>query len=951
VPSEDERASEASKKEDDQVAVEKKGKGKRTKLVAKTGTGVVRQWNILKMMVDEKEIPEFVDPLKWLAYFPPYGMEDMKLFGTCVDWRRSFITTSANPYYDAFIRWQFNRLRQGDRIKFGKRANVYSILDGQVCADHDRASGEGVGPQEYVIIKLKVLELPGKLAQLEGKEVFLAPATLRPETMYGQTNCFVLPDGDYGAYEMGNGDVFVMSERAARGMAYQGLTKENGKFDCLVPGLKGWDLLGLPLKAPNAKFDRVYTLPLLSISMGKGTGVVTSVPSDAPDDYAALRELQEKPDFRAKFNLTDEMVLPFEVVPIIEIPGYGNASAVTMCDRLKIKSHRDTEKLKKAKEETYLKGFYEGVMLVGDCAGQKVCDAKPIIREQMIERGDACIYFEPESLVMSRSGDECIVALTDQWYLTYGAEDWCNNVKDHVNSEHFNAYSRANLDKFNFTLGWLKEWACSREFGLGTQLPWDQKWVIESLSDSTIYMAYYTIAHILQGENNLDGKSNPSPGGIAPDQLTDEVFDYIFLGADVPAGCTIPADVLESMRKEFEYWYPMDLRVSAKDLIPNHLTMALYNHAEIWKNRPDLWPKSYYCNGHIQVNAEKMSKSKGNFLMMAECVARFSADATRFTCADAGDTLEDANYAIDTADGAILMLFNEEEWIKEMLEAKKTGSLRACAPSDYQMMDKAFENEMNRLIETTDDSFAKMNFRDGLQSGWFQMQIARDTYRDWCRRSNVAMVESLVFRFIDVQTMLIATICPHYAENIWEVLKKDTPAVYGPWPLADPEDKVLSRAYNFLKDTLKNFRSSKGKAKGKCSSAYVYVADQYPDWKISTLEFMQKSYSNAGDQFDKAFMKDLKNFCGSSPDIKKQTKQIMQFAAWIKNEVSDRGSEAMDLSLPFNQKEVLEANLTYLKTSLDLTELIIYNLSDSDVPGPDNKKALAGPGQPSLYLH
>lgn len=45
------------------------------------------------------------------------------------------------------------------KVKFGKRANVYSVLDGQVCADHDRASGEGVGPQEYVIIKLKVLEL------------------------------------------------------------------------------------------------------------------------------------------------------------------------------------------------------------------------------------------------------------------------------------------------------------------------------------------------------------------------------------------------------------------------------------------------------------------------------------------------------------------------------------------------------------------------------------------------------------------------------------------------------------------------------------------------------------------------------------------------------------------------------------------------------------------------
>ena len=89
-----------------------------------------------------------------------------------------------------------------------------------------------------------------------------------------------------------------------------------GEYPCLAT-VKGTDLLGLPLRAPNSTFDRVYTLPLLTISMGKGTGVVTSVPSDAPDDYVALRELQEKPLYREKFGLTAEMVEPFHVVPII----------------------------------------------------------------------------------------------------------------------------------------------------------------------------------------------------------------------------------------------------------------------------------------------------------------------------------------------------------------------------------------------------------------------------------------------------------------------------------------------------------------------------------------------------------------------------------------------------------------------------------------------------------
>lgn len=42
------------------------------------------------------------------------------------------------------------------------------------------------------------------------------------------------------------------------------------------------------VQSPHAQHDVVYVLPLLTILMNKGTGIVTSVPSDAPDDYAAL---------------------------------------------------------------------------------------------------------------------------------------------------------------------------------------------------------------------------------------------------------------------------------------------------------------------------------------------------------------------------------------------------------------------------------------------------------------------------------------------------------------------------------------------------------------------------------------------------------------------------------------------------------------------------------------
>lgn len=47
--------------------------------------------------------------------------------------------------------------------------------------------------------------------------------------------------------------------------------------------------------------------------MKKGTGVVTSVPSDSPDDYAAFTDLKKKPKLREKFGVKDEWVMPFEV--------------------------------------------------------------------------------------------------------------------------------------------------------------------------------------------------------------------------------------------------------------------------------------------------------------------------------------------------------------------------------------------------------------------------------------------------------------------------------------------------------------------------------------------------------------------------------------------------------------------------------------------------------------
>lgn len=63
--------------------------------------------------------------------------------------------------------------------------------------------------------------------------------------------------------------------------------------------------MGLPISAPLSVYEKVYTLPMMTISMKKGTGVVTCVPSDSPDDWMAINDLRNKKAFREKYGITD----------------------------------------------------------------------------------------------------------------------------------------------------------------------------------------------------------------------------------------------------------------------------------------------------------------------------------------------------------------------------------------------------------------------------------------------------------------------------------------------------------------------------------------------------------------------------------------------------------------------------------------------------------------------
>ena len=796
-----------------------------------------------------------------------------------------------------------------------------------------------------------MLEFPDSLSQFVGKNVYLVAATLRPETMYGQTNCYVLPSATYGVYQMINDEYFVMSERAARNFAHQEMTPTFGEYPCLAT-VTGQELIGKALKAPLTKYEKVYALPMTTILMTKGTGIVTSVPSDSPDDWAALRDLQSKEFNRNQFGVKEEWCIPFEPVPIITIPDFGDMCAVKLVDDLKIKTQKDRDLLAQAKEMAYKKGFYEGKMMVGIAEGESVETAKPKVKQHLLDEKLAVIYYEPEKEVISRTEDQCVVACTYQWFLGYGEENWREFVREHLKGDGFEAYNAKTLHEFELIIDWLKEWGCTRTQGLGTLLPWDNEFKIESLSDSTIYMAYYTVAHLLQG-GVLDG-SQVGPLGVKAEDMNDGCWDFIFKKGPYPDDCKVPLESLQKMRNEFEYWYPMDMRVSAKDLIRNHLTMCLYNHAAIWEDKK-MMPKSMFCNGYMVLNNEKMSKSTGNFLTVRDCIQKFGVDATRLTLADAGDGLDDANFDTEMANGAILKLFTLEKWIKEEIAAAlpNGGIDFSEAKQNMDLWDKIFDNYLNQAVAQTTEFYDKMMFKQALQYAFFMLQGIKEDYLIAKEKKTNPYV---IMRYVETQLTLLSPITPHFAQYCWKTYAYpifEKSANYGPkcesnlmnqpWPLANAAfDKQSGDMYKFLgkvKSTIRNgydtAKAGGNKKKAKKGAAepakpiekcYVFVAKEYPEFQKKCLTILN------GFEFDEnnKIQGDYITAVREAFD-KKQGGLAMKFVSFQLNIAETEGKDAaLRLEPKFDEAAMVESNKPFLFEQMkDIKEVhVLVNTSD-----------------------
>ncbi len=736
--------------------------------------------------------------------------ESCKAAGFSVDWRRKF-TLSITPQFSRFVEWQYNTLRKKGYVVQGTHPVIWCPKDKSPTGDHDRLEGEGESPQDYVLLKFKI------------GDYFLPAATLRPETIYGVTNMWVNPSSEYVVLKVGT-EKWIVSKYAAEKLQDQiKYTELEKEFDIR-------QIIGKKCTEPAGNRE-IPILPAKFVDPDNATGIVMSVPSHAPYDWIALKELIDKNELE-QFGLSRQDTEP---VAVVKTPGLGEHPALEMTEKLGITSTKQEKELDDATNSIYKKEFHLGVLNenCGAYAGIAVNQVKEQLIMDFIEKGIADTMWEPTGKVVCRCTTRCYVKiLENQWFIKYSDEKWKNEVRHHM--ARMKIYPDEARNNFENTIEWLKDKACTRKSGLGTQLPWDKEWIVETLSDSTIYMAYYTIAHII------------TQNKIPAEKLTDEVFDFVLLGkgdADtLDKSAKIDKKILLAMRENFEYFYPVDMRNSGKDLIQNHLTFYLFQHAAIWPESK--WPRAMSINGYVNVEGEKMSKSKGNIIPLINLIEEFGADLVRINIVCSSEGIDDADWRAENIKGYRARLDFISDLVAELKKAKSAQT---------RNIEAYLKSKLNKNIRQATENYECLKFRSSVQHALFESTNDMKWYLrrvGGIRQANKKVIRESLEKIIQ----LIAPITPHFSEELWSQLGNKNSVFISQWPKYDEmlNSGEVELGESLIRQTIADIEEIQKLAKiENPKTAKIFVAE---NWKFRVYQNVLRNKSKKINEITKEIM-------------------------------------------------------------------------------------------------
>lgn len=853
--------------------------------------------------VPEEELNKFVDPLYMAQYYTSEGRLAAKSVGFSVDWRRDF--TTVLPTYQKFIEWQYKNLKEKGFVTRGTHPVVWCPKDQSPTGDHDRQSGEGVTPEEYTLIKYR----------LDDQSV-LPAATFRPETVYGLTNIWINPDATY-VEAIVNGENWVISQEAA-----EKLKEQERKIE-VKRNFKGKELIGKTFENPVTKL-KFPILPGWFVDPKTATGVVYSVPAHAPFDWLALRDLQQKPEILSQFGIDSEMVKAIKPISIITVEGFGDYPAVEIVEKMKIKDQNDPV-ADQATKELYKKEFHSGILKAncGQYAGKTIREAKDLLISDFRKSGFTDSMYDLSEPVFCRCMTQCIVKiLSDQWFLNYSDPHWKELAKQVV--DQMNIYPDSAKPWFNTVIDWLREWACARTTGFGTPLPWGKGWIIETLSDSTLYMAFYTInKHIKQNS-------------IKPESLTPEVFDYIFLGKgnlnQVSADSGIHSDLLEEMRKEFLYWYPFDLRNSAKELVPNHLSFCIFHHAALFP--PELWPRAIGVNGMLMVEGQGMHKSKGNFITLKGAVEKYGADATRCALLLGAEGMDDPDWRAENVTD-----------LKTKFEALMgfAGNIISSAQiAENTALERWLTSRMQCRIKEVTSSLDELKTRTALQTALFETW---NDLRWYIQRKGNCNTKALVDAVKDWLKML-APFAPFLCEELWSRTGEDGFISVANWPIFDDSkvDAASEEQENLITDIMADTNNILKAMKITPTRICYYTAASWK-WDLY-LKILEKTLT--GEVKINELMKEF----AANKDLKPHMKEVANMVPRVikaLTKVSGIRKSNMQKIRIINEQFILEESLLFLKNRFN-AEIDVYSEDDEGRFDPKRRASMAMPYQPAIYV-
>jgi len=843
----------------------------------------------------------FTDPMAIARFFANVFEADFRKLGYSIDWRRKFTTN--DPEYQAFVTWQFQQLHQLGYITKGAYPVLYCTACNNAVGEDDLLAGEDAKVAEFVAIKFPY------------DDGYLVAATLRPETVYGVTNLWVNPHSAYVKLRVGE-EYWYVAEPAVRKLELQGHKPTR------VTDIPGRTLIGKTCKSPVEDRD-LLILPADFVDPNNATGVVYSVPSHAPFDWIALRDLQQELASLREYALKPAAIKGIKPISIISVEGYGAHPAIELVDKMKIKSQKEADKLEEATEVLYRAEFYGGVMKenCGPFAHQRISQVKTSVIAYLEERKRAFRFYQPDRRpVVCRCNNNVEVAvLPDQWFINYGDPKW----KEQANRalQGMVIFPEMYRRLFESTFEWLKERPCARRRGLGTPLPFGKGWIIESLSDSTIYMAFYLLIHHIHANQ------------IKPSQLSGAFFDYVLLGkgeiADIVAKTRIPRGLLEKMRGEVEYWYPNDQRHTAVSHISNHLSFFIFHHAAIFPER--FWPRTITLNEHVIREGVKMSKSKGNAIPLAEVPRRYGADLYRLYITQIGDL----QTLVDWREKDVVTVRRRLNRFISILEEATSTKTKQLPEGPLSMASRWILSKVNSTIQTATEALDHFRFRTYVLEAFFELLGHVEFF---LRRVKKKTPErEAVLRYVAERWVkLLAPAMPHLCEESWEQLGNLSFVSLEAWPVADERvlDKKVESAMDVVSQTIADIKEIKSLLRGKkASKVCIYVS---PEWKYEALTALKASKAALT-------VKSLMPVLMADPKLRTQSKaasELVQALAKVGGYWTfvDKTTELQAL------KDCADLIQTETGLAADIQD------GDAPVEDPEQRAPKALPGRPALYL-